>query len=68
MENNTDMNQSSVAAAQTKSGDIFSTASKMTALELNNIRLDVKHTILTPDYLEKLTAGDPSDSKDEGPA
>lgn len=29
---------------------------KLTPLELNNIRLDVRHTILTPDYLEQLTA------------
>lgn len=29
-------------------------ATPLTPLELNGIRLDVKHTILTPDYLEKL--------------
>lgn len=29
-------------------------ATKLTPLDLNNIRLDVRHTILTPDYLEKL--------------
>lgn len=28
---------------------------KLSALDLNNIRLDVKHTVLTPDYLEKLS-------------
>lgn len=35
------------------SGDINS-ATRMTLLDLNNIRLDVKHTILTPAYLESL--------------
>lgn len=30
-------------------------ATKLSALDLNNIRLDVKHTLLTPDYLEKLS-------------
>ena len=27
---------------------------KLTPLDLNAIRLDVRHTILTPDYLENL--------------
>ena len=27
---------------------------RMSPLELNNIKLDPKHTLLTPDYLEKL--------------
>ena len=31
-------------------------ASPLTALQLNGFRLDVKHTILTPEYLEKMTA------------
>ncbi|MCH5238035.1 MAG: hypothetical protein J1E95_09590 [Muribaculaceae bacterium] len=26
----------------------------LSPLQLNNIRLDVKHTVLTPDYLENL--------------
>ena len=30
---------------------------KLSPLELNNIRLDNKHTILTPDYLEKIIQG-----------
>lgn len=29
-------------------------ATELSPLELNNIRLDVRHTILTPDYLESL--------------
>ena len=29
-------------------------ATKLTPLELNNIKLDIQHTILTPDYLEKI--------------
>lgn len=28
----------------------------MTLLELNDIRLDMTHTVLTPDYLEKIKA------------
>ena len=27
---------------------------KLSALELNNIKLNDKHTLLTPDYLEKM--------------
>ena len=27
---------------------------KLTPMELNNIKLDVRHTILTPDYLDKI--------------
>ena len=29
-------------------------ATKLTALDLNGIRLDSRHTLLTPDYLEQL--------------
>ena len=29
---------------------------KLSPLELNNIKLDPKHTLLTPDYLENLLA------------
>lgn len=35
-------------------GDTIDNARELTLLELNNIRLDVKHTVLTPDYLESL--------------
>lgn len=31
-------------------------ATPLTALQLNDFRLDVKHTVLTPEYLEKMTA------------
>lgn len=37
-------------------------AVKMTPLQLNGIRLDVRHTVLTPHYLEQLTS-----SKDNAP-
>ena len=29
---------------------------KLTAMELNSIKLDDKHTLLTPDYMESLVA------------
>ena len=29
-------------------------AKEMSAMDLNNIKLDVKHTVLTPQYLEDL--------------
>ena len=29
-------------------------ATRLTPLQLNNIRLDIQHTVLTPDYLEQL--------------
>lgn len=35
--------------------DVLRTVTKLTPLELNNIKMDVRHTVLTPDYLEKLT-------------
>ena len=31
-------------------------AAKLTPLQLNGIRLDVRHTVLTPDYLDNLVA------------
>ena len=31
---------------------------KMTPLELNSIKLDAKHTLLTPEYLEQLIKSD----------
>ena len=33
-------------------------AEKMTLLELNKIRLDMQHTVLTPQYLESLDKGE----------
>ena len=29
-------------------------AKELSALDLNNIKLDIKHTVLTPQYLENL--------------
>lgn len=44
-------------------------ASPVSPLELNAIRLDANHTVLTPDYLEKIKAGSTaeqvSDAKEE---
>ena len=37
-----------------KASGALSKATILTPLELNNIRLDVRHTVLTPDYLDKL--------------
>lgn len=34
-------------------------ATPLTPLQLNAIRLDVKHTILSPDYLENLAPNNP---------
>lgn len=31
-------------------------AKELSAMDLNNIKLDVKHTVLTPQYLENLIA------------
>lgn len=42
-------------------GDMNS-AKEMTALELNNIKLDNKHTVLTPQYLEDLIHNKNSES------
>ena len=33
--------------------DIIS-GKEMSAMDLNNIKLDIKHTVLTPQYLENL--------------
>ena len=32
----------------------ISSATEMSAMDLNNIKLDIKHTVLTPQYLEDL--------------
>ena len=32
----------------------ISSAKELSALDLNNIKLDAKHTVLTPQYLENL--------------
>ena len=31
-----------------------SSAKELSAMDLNNIKLDIKHTVLTPQYLEDL--------------
>ena len=39
----------------------INSAKEMSALDLNNIKLDVKHTVLTPQYLEELIQGKKSE-------
>lgn len=34
--------------------NIMNSAKELSAMDLNNIKLDAKHTVLTPQYLEKL--------------
>ena len=33
---------------------VISSAKELSAMDLNNIKLDIKHTVLTPQYLEDL--------------
>lgn len=40
-----------------------SSAVEMSPLQLNGIRLDVNHTILTPDYLEQIKAKNQTENK-----
>lgn len=42
---------------------ILDSAKKLSALELNNIKLDIKHTVLTPQYLEDLIRNKNSESE-----
>ncbi len=37
----------------------LTSARPLTAMELNNIRLDSRHTLLTPEHLERLAQGKP---------
>lgn len=46
--------------ADDKTGLPVSSATPLTALELNAIRLDPNHTVLTPDYLENLNRKQPN--------
>lgn len=39
--------------------DIIKSAIPMTPLQLNNIKLDVKHTLLTPEYLDNIEKSNP---------
>ena len=34
--------------------NILSSSKELSAMDLNNIKLDMKHTVLTPQYLEDL--------------
>ncbi|MCH5229599.1 MAG: hypothetical protein J1F12_06350 [Muribaculaceae bacterium] len=42
----------------------ISSAKELSALELNNIKLDIKHTVLTPQYLENLIRNKNSENTD----
>lgn len=61
MDNRTDTTQSSGAGRVNLLPDIQS-ATPLTPLQLNGIRIDVKHTILTPDYLDSLVTSNDSAS------
>ena len=39
--------------------DFIKSAVPMTPLQLNNIKLDVKHTLLTPEYLDNIEKSNP---------
>lgn len=39
--------------------EIIKSAVPMTPLQLNNIKLDVKHTLLTPEYLDNIEKSNP---------
>lgn len=55
----TAISQSSVPDA----AEVLDSAVKLTPLQLNGIKLDAKHTILTPDYLDKLAQEIVTDEK-----
>lgn len=40
-------------------------AKEMSAMDLNNIKLDVKHTVLTPQYLEDMIKNKNSEESTE---
>ena len=44
-------------------GNDISSAKELSLLDLNNIKLDVKHTVLTPQYLEDLIRNKNSESE-----
>ena len=37
----------------------ITSAKELSAMDLNNIKLDIKHTVLTPQYLENLIQNQP---------
>ena len=41
----------------------ITSAKELSAMDLNNIKLDIKHTVLTPQYLEDLIQNKNSESK-----
>ena len=41
----------------------ITSAKELSAMDLNNIKLDIKHTVLTPQYLEDLIQNKNSGSK-----
>lgn len=43
--------------------EILKSAQELTPLELNNIKLDIKHTVLTPEYLDNLISSGESQNK-----
>ena len=43
--------------------DNLTSAKELSALDLNNIKLDIKHTVLTPQYLEDLIRNKNSESE-----
>ena len=42
----------------------ISSAKELSPMDLNNIKLDIKHTVLTPQYLENLIQNKNSESTD----
>ena len=52
MTDNKDLQSSSISSDV--SGVSDETVVKLSAMELNGIKLDPKHTLLTPNYLEKI--------------
>lgn len=43
----------------------ISSAKELSAMDLNNIKLDAKHTVLTPQYLEELIQKKKSESEND---
>ena len=39
----------------------ITSAKELSAMDLNNIKLDIKHTVLTPQYLENLIQSKPTE-------
>ena len=41
----------------------LTSAKELSAMDLNNIKLDIKHSVLTPQYLENLISNKNSESE-----